>query len=160
MTDRAIDLCRCLLVRSNIYHTQLGQAVVPSPFIGNIQRAWVHQEPVFDRRNSRLDQRDKTRVDKVDEPITPEPRLANFPVGMRQDVISMYGDCRRKVMQTVDEIEAACEMPVQHKHLFIGRVKEMDMPRSKISRSRRSGWGMRSITLSVTSIRLGKQNQE
>jgi hypothetical protein len=104
-----VHLCRRLLVRSDIYHTQLGQAAVPSPFIGNVQRAWVHQESVFDQQGSRaaVRPRRQTRLDKVDEPITPEPRLANFPVAMRQDVISVYGDCRRKVMQTVDEIEAA-----------------------------------------------------
>jgi hypothetical protein len=27
---------------------------------------------------------------------------------MRQDIVSMYGDSRRKVMQAVDKIEATC----------------------------------------------------
>jgi hypothetical protein len=47
---------------------------------------------------------------QVGEPITSEPRLANFPVRMRQDIVSVYRDCGRKVMKAVDEIETACRM--------------------------------------------------
>jgi len=64
---------------------------------------------------------------QVDEPITSEPRLANLPVRMRQDVVSVYRDCRCKVMKAVDEIETACRMPVQHKHLLRGKGRRMHL---------------------------------
>ena len=92
------------------------------------------------------------KKDKFDKPITPEPSLANFPVRMREYFVSVYGDRRRKVMQTIDKIEAACGSPIQHKR-YSGTTKKVNVPRSRISRSRRSGWGMRSMTLSITSVR-------
>lgn len=76
---------------------------------------------------------------------------------MCQYFVTVNSDCRRKVMQAIDEVEATCGSLVQHKR-YSGTGKKLNVPRSRISRSRRSGWGIRSMTLSVTSVRDSKKN--
>jgi len=58
---------------------------------------------------TRSNQSQQTKKKWANEPVAPKPCLANFPIRMCQDVVSMYGHCRCEVMQTVDEIKAACE---------------------------------------------------
>jgi hypothetical protein len=61
--------------------------------------------------SSRQAHRTGTRKGQVDEPVTSEPGLTNLPIRMSQDVVSVYGDRRREIVQTIDKTEAACGEP-------------------------------------------------
>lgn len=46
-------LCRCLLLlRCDIDHTQFGQSMLPSPFVGDTQRVWIYQESGMSRQEA------------------------------------------------------------------------------------------------------------
>jgi hypothetical protein len=61
--------------------------------------------------SSRQAHRQGTRKSQVNEPVAPEPGLTNLPIRMSQDIVSVYGDCRREIVQTIDKTEAACGEP-------------------------------------------------
>jgi hypothetical protein len=61
--------------------------------------------------SSRQAHRKGTRKGQVDEPVTPEPGFTNLPIRMSQDIVSVYGDRRREIVQTIDKTEATCGKP-------------------------------------------------